>query len=83
MVAGVTPSEPLPPRAAALLHQVAAVRPDHPQVLWYLGLEAVRAGHRDEAKHKWTRLLAELPPNSQDASLVRKALDAIGGSEQR
>jgi cytochrome c-type biogenesis protein CcmH len=78
MIAGAAPSEPLPSKALALLHQVEAVRPDQPQVLWYLGLEAARAGHLDDAKRNWTRLLGELPPGSQDATLVRKALDALG-----
>lgn len=82
MVAGLAPSDPLPAPALGLLRQVELVRPNQPQVLWYLGLEAVRAGNRDEAKRDWTRLLGELPAGSQDADLVRKALDALGGREK-
>jgi cytochrome c-type biogenesis protein CcmH len=82
VVAGVAPSDPLPPRAVAVLHQVAAARPDQPQVLWYLGLEAVRAGHRAEARQNWTRLLDQLPAGSANATLVKKALDALDGSKQ-
>ena len=78
MVAGLAPTEPLPAPALSLLRQVEAVRPNQPQVLWYLGMEAVRAGHRDEAKRDWSRLLGELPAGSQDADLVRKALEALG-----
>ena len=80
MTAGLQPSDPLPPRALTLLRQIAAVRPDQPQVLWYLGLEAVRAGHRDDAKRSWTKLLGQLPAGSADAALIKKALDALDGT---
>jgi cytochrome c-type biogenesis protein CcmH/NrfG len=53
---------------------------DQPQVLWYLGLEAVRAGHRDDAKRSWTKLLGQLPAGSADAALIKKALDALDGT---
>ena len=82
MMAGLPPSDPLPPRALMLLRQVEAERPDQPQVLWYLGLEAVRAGHVDDAKRNWTRLLGKLPADSADAALVKKALDALDGTRQ-
>jgi cytochrome c-type biogenesis protein CcmH len=82
MVTGLPPSAALPPQALTLLREIEAVRPDQPQVLWYLGLEAARAGHPDEAKRNWSKLLAELPTSSPDASLVKKALDALGGSNE-
>jgi cytochrome c-type biogenesis protein CcmH len=82
MIAGLPPSDPLPPPALNLLRQVEAVRPDQPQVLWYLGLEAVRAGHPDDAKRNWTRLLGKLPTGSADAALVRKALDTLERGRQ-
>jgi cytochrome c-type biogenesis protein CcmH len=77
MVGGLQPSDPLPPEALALLRQVEAMRPDLPQVLWYLGLEAVRTGHPDDAKRNWTKLLGELPAGGAEAGLVRKALNAL------
>jgi cytochrome c-type biogenesis protein CcmH len=82
MTARLRPSDPLPPSALTLLRQIQAVRPDQPQVLWYLGLEAIRAGHREDAKRNWNKLLSELPANSADATLVKKALDALDGSGQ-
>ncbi len=82
MMAGLPPSDPLPPRALMLLRQVEAERPDQPQVLWYLGLEALRAGHVDDAKRNWTRLLGKLPADSADAALVKKALDTLDGTRQ-
>ncbi len=82
MIAGLPPSDPLPPRALTLLRQVEAVRPDQPQVLWYLGLEAVRAGHPEDAKRNWARLLGKLPADSADAALVKKALDTLERGRQ-
>jgi cytochrome c-type biogenesis protein CcmH len=81
-VAGLQPVDPLPPRAKALLRQIASARPDQPQVLWYLGIEAARTGHADEARQKWTRLLGELPPGSDDAKLVQSALNALPAAKQ-
>jgi cytochrome c-type biogenesis protein CcmH len=80
ITAGLQPSDPLPPRALTLLRKIEAVRPDQPQVLWYLGLQAVRAGHRDDAKRSWTKLLGQLPAGGADAALVKKALDALDGT---
>jgi cytochrome c-type biogenesis protein CcmH len=79
MIAGRQPSDPLPPPALTLLQQVEAVRPDLPQVLWYLGVEAVRAGHPADAKRNWTKLLGGLPAGSAEAALVKKALDSLDG----
>ncbi len=53
--------DPLPARAVAMLNEVAAVAPDAPEVLWYLGVVAARGGHAAEARDKWTKLLASLP----------------------
>jgi cytochrome c-type biogenesis protein CcmH len=82
MVAGLAPSEPLPAPALSLLRQVEAVRPNQPEVLWYLGLQAVHTGHTEEAKRNWSTLLGELPSGSKDAELVQKALDALGRNAQ-
>jgi cytochrome c-type biogenesis protein CcmH len=78
MVAGLQPNDPVPARALALLQQIAAARPDQPQVLWFLGLDAARAGRSDDARRNWTKLLAGLPAGSEGANLVRRAIDALG-----
>jgi cytochrome c-type biogenesis protein CcmH len=71
------PDDAIPARAVALLKQVAAVSPDRPEVLWYLGVVAARAGQRDEAKAEWQHLLTLLPPDSEDHKTVAEALQAI------
>ena len=71
------PDDMIPARAVALLKQVAAISPDRPEVLWYLGVVAARAGQRDEAKSDWQKLLALLPADSEDHKTVAEALAAI------
>ncbi|MBN8872597.1 MAG: c-type cytochrome biogenesis protein CcmI [Rhodospirillales bacterium] len=74
---GLKPGDAFPDRAASLLRDVAQVAPDRPAVLWYQGVVAVRDGHRDEARAAWTRLLSKLPPDSEDARLVKAALEQV------
>jgi cytochrome c-type biogenesis protein CcmH len=71
------PDDVIPARAVTLLKQVAAASPDRPEVLWYLGVVAARAGQRDEAKAEWQHLLTLLPPDSADHKTVAEALQAI------
>ena len=77
LIAKLQPSDPLPPRAVALLQQVAAIAPDQPEVLWYLGVQAARDGNPDEARRDWTKLLATLPADGEDAKMVKSALDTL------
>jgi cytochrome c-type biogenesis protein CcmH len=79
LLSGMKPGEPLPPRAVTLLNEVAAVAPDAPEVLWYLGVAAARDGRREEARDKWTKLLASLPADGDDAKMVKAALEALPG----
>jgi cytochrome c-type biogenesis protein CcmH len=74
LLSGLKPDDALPPRAVALLTEVAAVAPDEPEVLWYLGVVAARDGRPAEAREKWTKLLAALPADGEDAKLVKAAL---------
>ena len=74
IIARLDPSDPIPPKAVTLLHEVSAVAPDAPEVLWYLGVVAAREGRRDEARGNWTRLLAKLDSGSEDYRTVQKAL---------
>jgi len=79
LLAGLKPQDPLPPRAVALLGEVAAVTPDAPEVLWYLGVVAARDGRFSDARDKWTKLLGLLPPDGEDAKMVREAVDQLKG----
>jgi cytochrome c-type biogenesis protein CcmH len=78
LIAKSQPSDPLPARAVELLRQVAAIAPDQPEALWYLGVQAARDGNKDEARRDWTKLLASLPADGEDAKMVKSALDTLG-----
>jgi cytochrome c-type biogenesis protein CcmH len=77
MIAKQPPGDPLPAAAVTLLHQVAGIAPDQPEVLWYLGVEAATTGKPEDARRDWTKLLNQLPADGEDAKLVRTALDAL------
>ncbi len=79
LLSGLKPEDKLPPRAITLLNQVAAVAPDAPEVLWYLGVAAARDGRPAEARDKWTKLLATLPADGDDAKMVKSALGQLPG----
>ena len=77
MLTGLKPGDALPPRAVTLLGEVAAVTPDAPEVLWYLGIVAAREGRAAEAREKWTKLLPSLAPGGEDDKMVRAALTEL------
>jgi cytochrome c-type biogenesis protein CcmH len=79
LLSGLKPGDALPPRAVKLLTEVAAVEPDAPEVLWYLGVVAARGGRVAEARDKWTKLLVALPANGEDAKMVQAALAQLPG----
>ena len=71
------PTDTLPPRVLDLLNHIQSVDPDQPMVLWYLGIAAAQARHPDDARRQWTKLLSLVPPGSDDARMLRSALDAL------
>lgn len=73
------PETPIPDRSVALLQRVVALEPNTPAALWYLGLAAAQQRHFDKATGYWQRLLAALPPESDQRPAVAAALDAIKG----
>lgn len=79
LLSGLKPGDKSPPRAVALLNEVAAVAPDAPEVLWYLGVAAARDGRTAEAREKWTKLLGALPADGEDSKMVRTVLDQLKG----
>jgi cytochrome c-type biogenesis protein CcmH len=79
LLTGMKPDDALPPRAVAMLSEVAAVAPDVPEVLWYQGVVAARDGRFAEARARWTKLLGSLAPAGEDAKMVRAALDELKG----
>ena len=81
LLSGLKPEDAIPPRAMALLRQVEAARPDEPAVLWYLGLAAARDRQAEAARSYWSRLGSILPPDSDDARMVRAAIEALAGTK--
>lgn len=77
LLSGLKPDDAIPPRAVTLLTEVAAVEPNAPEVLWYLGVVAARGGRVEEARDRWTKLLAALPADGDDAKLVKAALQQL------
>jgi cytochrome c-type biogenesis protein CcmH len=71
------PTDKLPPRVIGLLKHVEATDPEQPLVLWYLGMAAAQDAHLDEARRYWGMLLTKVPPGSEDAQMVRSALDTL------
>ena len=77
LLATLRPEDTMPTRALSLLHQVEAALPEEPAILWYLGLEAARGRDVPKARDYWTRLVKALPPDSEDAKMVRSALGTL------
>lgn len=79
LLGGLKPDDVLPSRALAILRQVETMAPEEPEVLWYLGIAAARDAHPAEARTYWTRLLAKLPADGEDARMVKGAMDSLKG----
>lgn len=77
LLTGLSATDPLPPRAIAILRRIETNRPDEPPVLWYLGLVAAREGRKPEALSYWTRLRDRLPADHPDTEMVRAAIQAL------
>lgn len=77
LLTGRSLTDPLPPRAIAILRRIEAIRPEEPAILWYLGLVAAREGRRPEALSYWRRLRDSLPPGHRDTEMVRSAIQAL------
>jgi cytochrome c-type biogenesis protein CcmH len=71
----LSPQEP-PTEAVTLYRQVLKLDARHPGALWVLGIEAYNKGQFSEAVGFWERLLAALPPQSEIAPQVQRAIDA-------
>jgi cytochrome c-type biogenesis protein CcmH len=74
-------------RPQALLARALELDPDNGKALYLAGYAALEAGDRETAARHWKRLLARLPPDSEDAATVRQQLEEIGagtpGAEQK
>jgi cytochrome c-type biogenesis protein CcmH len=80
LLTNLKPEDAIPARAVTLLKQIEATTPNQPEVLWYLGVVAVRNGQRDEARRDWQRLLSLLPADGEDHKTVVEALQTLDKS---
>jgi cytochrome c-type biogenesis protein CcmH len=71
------PRTPLPPRFVEVMKKVESLEPQQPEALWYLGLAEVQQRRPDAAAGYWKRLLAMLPPGTDDYKSVQQAVDAL------
>jgi cytochrome c-type biogenesis protein CcmH len=73
------PQQPSP-RAVELYQKLLAVSPDNGSALWVLGQAAQLAGHPDQAREHWQRLLNQLPEQSPLRAQVQRAIDNASGA---
>jgi cytochrome c-type biogenesis protein CcmH len=73
----VTSRDPLPAEAAAEFGKVLEQAPDHPQALWFVGRSAFESGETAAAAAAWSRLLAQLPPESPEAKELAQRLAGL------
>lgn len=73
----VTSRDPLPAEAAVEFGKVLEQAPDHPQALWFVGRSAYESGNNAAASVAWTRLLAQLPPESPEAKELAQRLAGL------
>ncbi len=71
-------SKPLPPEFLSVAKKLESMSADSPDALWYIGLAAKQEKRTDVARKSWSALLAKLDPQSQEAEMVKGAIDKLG-----
>lgn len=69
----------LPQAALALYERMLAIDADAAEALWFLGLDAAGNGRAGEAREHWTRLLARMPPGSDEHKQLSERIAALDG----
>ncbi|MGM0982028.1 MAG: c-type cytochrome biogenesis protein CcmI [Pseudomonadota bacterium] len=64
-----------------LIERALAIDPDHARGLWMAGTLALQQGELAAARRHWERLLASLPPDSDEAEVIRGNLMQLSPSE--
>ena len=77
LLANQPSTAPVSADALDVLRQIEALTPGQPAVLWYLGLAAAQTGKPADARGYWGRLLADLPPDGEEAKTIKAAMDAL------
>ncbi len=71
-------SKPLPDKFLTVAKKLESMSADSPDALWYIGLAAKQEKRTQVARASWTTLLGKLDPASQEAQMVKGALDKLG-----
>jgi cytochrome c-type biogenesis protein CcmH len=69
-----------PAKAVGLLEKALHADPQNPMALWLTGAAALEAGDAGRAVGVWKKLLALLPPESDDARELRAQIVQAGGT---
>lgn len=69
-----------PAKAIGLLEKALHADPQNPMALWLTGAAALEAGDAGRAVGVWKKLLALLPPESDDARELRAQIVRAGGT---
>lgn len=69
--------EPIDAPTEAALAEILKRDAAQPFALFFLGVAAQQANDPDAAKAHWSKLLAELPPGSEEAARVRELISAL------
>lgn len=59
----------------ALIAKALKVDPNHGLALWLAGTASLKAGKPNDAIATWNKLMAQLPPGSEDAKMLQGAID--------
>ncbi|MBB5519320.1 c-type cytochrome biogenesis protein CcmI [Amphiplicatus metriothermophilus] len=65
------------PAAREAFEAALRIDPDQPFALYFLGLAARAAGDVDTARAHWEKLLAQMPPDSEEAASLRALIEAL------
>lgn len=68
----------VPADFVAVMRQVLAVDPAHPDALYYVGLSEAQAGRKGEARKHWNALLKTLMPRTEEYEALSKEIQALG-----
>lgn len=68
---------PLPPKFVEIMQSVMAIDPNIPDALYFVGLAEAQAGHPEQAKVLWTKLLDHLPPDSPDIAEIKRQIKTL------
>jgi cytochrome c-type biogenesis protein CcmH len=65
------------PETVALMARVAELDPDNTEALWFLGLDKLRAGDRDDARDLMDRAVATIPEAAPERAALERQIQSL------